>query len=58
MKRLISFLREEEGMQMTEEAIMLGVVAVVSIPILILLGGYVSGVFTSVSTAIAPVPGA
>lgn len=52
MKSLKSLIRDEEGAAMVEYAILLGLIAVVSIGIITALGQTVSGVFNAVNTSV------
>ena len=52
MKSALAFIHDEEGAAMVEYAILLGLIAVVSIGIITALGQTVSGVFNTVNTSV------
>ena len=54
MKRIMSFLRDEEGATAVEYGIMVAAIAAVIITIVIAVGNKTLGAFTKVDTAMAP----
>ena len=52
MERIRRFLKEEEGMETVEWAIMAGLVAAATVTIIVTLSGQITTAFTRLSTAI------
>ena len=52
MERIKRFLKEEEGTETVEWAIIIGLIAVTSIATIVLIGTWVSGKFTDLNTAL------
>jgi Flp pilus assembly pilin Flp len=50
MERIKRFFRDEEGMGLAEEALLLLLIAVVSVAILTTIGGTISGIFNTANT--------
>jgi pilus assembly protein Flp/PilA len=51
-------LREEQGQAMVEYALILGLVSIVAIGALTAMGGSVNSMYTTISGALAAIPGA
>ena len=51
-KKVLNFIKDEEGAGLAEYALLLVLIAVVCIATLTALGGSISGVFTTISDAI------
>jgi pilus assembly protein Flp/PilA len=59
MKNLFNrFVREEEGQDLVEYGLLLGVITVAAITMILAIGGQVTNLFTSANTAISAAPGA
>jgi pilus assembly protein Flp/PilA len=54
MKRLMSFLRDEEGATAVEYGLIVALIAAVIVAAVGIVGGHVNTAFTTVGTAIAP----
>lgn len=51
-EKLLRFIKEEEGTETVEWAIIIGLIAVASIASILTIGTWVSGKFTSLQTAL------
>lgn len=52
MKKLIAFLKDEDGLETVEYAIILGLIVAGTITLITALGTWVNGAFTTVNTAV------
>lgn len=52
MSTLKQFLRDEQGTETVEWAIIIGLIAVASITTIVAIGGWVSGKFTELNTTL------
>ncbi len=51
-EKLLRFIKEEEGTETVEWAIMIGLIAVASIAVIVGIGTWVNGKFTALSNAL------
>jgi len=56
MKKMISFLKDEEGATAIEYGLLAGLIAVVIIVAVTSVGGHLNNVFTFVATKLSAVP--
>jgi len=54
--RLRTFVREDEGQDLLEYALLVGLIALVCVVAVTAAGGAVSGIFNAISGALAAVP--
>jgi pilus assembly protein Flp/PilA len=57
LKLAKKFWNDEQGLELSEYAIMIGLIAVTVIAIVTTLGGQISGIFTELSTKLSAAPG-
>jgi pilus assembly protein Flp/PilA len=50
MKKLMAFLKDEDGLETVEYAIILGLIVAGTVTLITALGGWVNGQFTAVNT--------
>ena len=58
MKSIMNFIRNEEGLELSEYALILGLIVVAIITILGLIGTNISNIFSAFQTTLSTVPGA
>ena len=53
MKNLLKkFVKDEQGLELSEYAIMAGIIIVIAIATIVSMGGHINNVFTKVNTAL------
>ena len=57
MQKIMKFIKDEDGLELVEYAIMAGVVILVAIASILLISGHINRVFTALSVQLGRVPG-